>query len=337
MAKVSHLSFANLTCRFGDRFVLVDLAREVILPAFFADGNKRTHGKTSYFFVDLGIDAFDLDGVSEPQVTIYGRFVKDTVVKRHQVFVQEKGLLSDVATMESAPSMFFALDLNNHKLVYFPEVSGAPSAKQFASTLQLFAGKELESYIRSLSAASKMTDNPKGLGELRVEYPPPVVEVTPLAGDSSIDTAVEQFNKITRVSFQLRNTNAEFSRAEDFRRMQEMKDDVVSDTTTLIHANKVGLRKEGVIGELKVAAASGNQKISVRGTTEDGTPLEIRNEELKFQLPFVNPPENRNSRAAEMIRIYQAQIEAGRLRPDVGTPNLEKLNALRGTLDGSER
>ena len=155
MAKVAALSFANLTCRFGDRFVLLDLAEAVIFPAFFMRDHKRVFGNTSYFFRDIGMDAFEVEGVERPQLTIYGRLIKDTVVKRVQVYSEEMGLVPDIATMESAPSMFFALDLDNHKLMYLPEVAGAPTAAQFAHTLQDFARKELASYIRRLRTRAK--------------------------------------------------------------------------------------------------------------------------------------------------------------------------------------
>ena len=337
MAKKSHLSFANLTMRFGDRFVLLDLAQEVTFPAFFSEDHVRSYGTTKYFFRDVGIDAFNIEGEERPQLSIYGRFIKDTFVKRDQVFREGHGLISDQQALESAPSMFFVLDLENHKLIYFPEVSGAPSARQFGATLQAFARAELSSYIRALSEESKRTADPKGIGELHVEYPEPIVEVTPLSSDGKIDTVVAEFDRITRVTFRLLNTNAEFSRGEDFKRMREMKDDVASNETTLTHVNKAGLRKDGVSGELKVAAAGGNQRITVKGVAIDGTPYEVSNEDLKLQIPFRSPPEDRNLRAAEMLRSYYSQVKAGRLRPDSGTPNVLKLDQLRGGLDGSER
>lgn len=337
MPKASYLSFANLTCRFGDRFVLLDLAKEVIYPAFFNETHRRKYGPTSYFFRDVGLAAFDVEGVERPQLTIYGRFVKDTIVKRDQIYSPGVGLIADVASMPSAPSAFFALDLDNHKLIYLPEFSGAPTPNQFALTLESFARKELSSYIRALSKESKSTDAPKSIAELMIEYPTPIVEATPLAGDGNIDLFLERFSKIVRVGFQLNSTNAEFNRAEDFRRIREMKDDVLAARTTLVHENKAGLRKEAVAGEVKVAAAGGNQKITLKGQGEDGADLNGSNDDLKLEVPFPNPPESRFERAKEMVRSFFAQVSAGRLRPDIGTPNVAKLAELRGDLDGTER
>ena len=239
--------------------------------------------------------------------------------------------------MPSAPSAFFALDVDNHKLMYLPETSGAPTVNQFALTLQSFARKRLASYIRELSKASKTTSEPKSIADLMLDYPEPVVVATHLSGDSNVDSFVERFSKIVRVDFQLRNTNAEFNRAEDFRRIREMKDDVLSDRTTLVHENKAGLKKAAVIEEVKVAAAGGNQTINLKGLGEDGAALTGSNDDLKLEISFPNPPENRFQRAVEMVRSYFKQVNAGLLRPDVGTPNIEKLAELRGDLDGTEK
>jgi len=337
MPKASYLSFWNLTCRFGDRLVLLDLAKEVIYPAFLVEGQRRKYGPTAYFFEDVGIAAVEVEEVERPQLTLYGRFIKDTIVKRTQVYAPGLGVVADPASMPSAPSAFFALDLDNHKLIYLPETPGAPNAKQFALTLEMFARRQLASYIRSLSNESKQTDSPKSITELMIDYPEPDVEVTPLAGDSNIDLFVERFSKIVRVGFQLNDTNAEFNRAEDFRRIREMKDDVLAVRTTLVHENKDGLKKEAVAGEVKAAAAGGNQKITLKGQGEDGTELNGSNDDLKLEVAFPNPPESRYAKALEMVRIYFAQVTAGRLRPDVGKPNVAKLAELRGDLDGTER
>jgi hypothetical protein len=337
MPKAFHLSFANLTCWFGERFVLVDLAKEVIYPAFFDEAYRRVYGPTAYFFRDVGMAAIEIDGVERPQLTIYGRLIKDTVVTRTQVYSPDIGLVSDIASMPSAPSAFFALDIDNHKLMYLPETSGAPTVNQFALTLQSFARKRLASYIRELSKASKTTDEPKSIAELMLDYPEPIVEATHLSGDSNVDSFVERFSKIVRVDFQLRNTNAEFNRAEDFRRIREMKDDVLADRTTLVHENKAGLKKVAVIEEVKVAAAGGNQTIHLKGLGEDGAALTGSNDDLKLEISFPNPPENRFQRAVEMVRSYFKQVNASHLRPDVGTPNIEKLAELRGDLDGTEK
>src|ERR1035438_30208 len=49
------VSFVNLICRFGDKFVLLDFANEIVLPAFTDSKLRRKYGDTTYVFqaVDL--------------------------------------------------------------------------------------------------------------------------------------------------------------------------------------------------------------------------------------------------------------------------------------------
>lgn len=176
MPRNTLLSFANLTCRFGQVFVMTDLLQEVILPAFFNEQLQRSYGESSYFFRNVGIIDVAAEGVEARQLTIYGRLIKDTVVSRSQVYSAEHGLVANEASLDSAPSAFFALDLNNHKLMYAPEVPGAPTMKTFATTLQSFARRQLETDIHAQHAALKITDQPKSFRQLREEFPRPDIK-----------------------------------------------------------------------------------------------------------------------------------------------------------------
>ena len=65
--------------------------------------------------------------------------------------------------MQSSPSSIWALDLNNHKLIFSPEFPYAPTLDNFTTTLQRFINIERETYVRSLYQRSKLTAEPKTL------------------------------------------------------------------------------------------------------------------------------------------------------------------------------
>src|ERR1039457_3328551 len=93
--KTPAVSFANLICRFDDKFVLLDLAREIILPAFTDLSLKRGYGGTTYFFFETKISEIPgLDGMNVPFIIVHGKLVKDTVLTREQVFTLDQGLVS---------------------------------------------------------------------------------------------------------------------------------------------------------------------------------------------------------------------------------------------------
>src|SRR5262245_16884504 len=101
MARGLHLELANFHCRFGERWVLLDLAEEIVIPAFTTSELERTYGDTRYFFYDQQL--LRLRG-AEPALGIAGRFVKDTLLTRNQFFDEKQGLIQDERSMASSPS-----------------------------------------------------------------------------------------------------------------------------------------------------------------------------------------------------------------------------------------
>src|ERR1700723_2454744 len=131
-------TFANFICRFGDQKVLLDYAKEIVLPAFFDDTYIRSYGKKAQFFFHE-VEQVVLNGDKEnPILGISGRFIKNTYLTREQIFDPEKGIVLDPANIQSSPSAFFLLILNNHRLIYFPETAHAPDLKTFRATLYDF-------------------------------------------------------------------------------------------------------------------------------------------------------------------------------------------------------
>ena len=130
-------AFANFICRFGDEKVLLDYAEEIVIPAFTHDTYVRSYGKhTHYHFYKVKFVKLDeIAGI--PVFALAGRFVKDTMLTRHQVFEEQVGLIQDEQEMRSSPSAFFVLILNNHRLIYFPETPHAPEFNSFAAGASL--------------------------------------------------------------------------------------------------------------------------------------------------------------------------------------------------------
>ncbi len=334
MARPATFSFANLTCRFGHVFVLTDLLEEVVLPAFFDESLVRRHGFSSYFFRNVGMVDIAVEDTHEQQLTIYGRLIKNTLLTRTQVYVQNEGLVADEESLESAPSSFFAFNFNNHKLIFQPETPYAPTLGNFATTIQSFVGRELDAYIRAQHAALKQTSEPKSFRQLREEYPAPEVDLTALASAGNVTSFIETFSVLERVEFKLLNTNAELAQGDNFARIRAMKDNASADTTRLIHESKKGLNKTEITREATDAAQGGNQKVSLRGLGEDGSLLRGDNENLKLQVQVPDAPENLIERAAAAVRTYFTQVLSGRLKPDTGTAPIAKLEAVRKAQSG---
>jgi hypothetical protein len=335
MARIPSIVFANLTCRFGSDYFLLDFAREVVLPAFTDSGLRRSFGPTSYFFLDVGIVDVQVEGTEDLQLTVYGRIVKDTILTRSQVYSAESGLIADEDSMASAPSSFFALDLNNHKLVFLPETAFAPSIAVFASTLQNFMRRKHTAFVRALYEVAKHTDEPKTLESLFREYPPPDVEATPMANKGSIQEFLNSFAKLTHLEFRILNTNAEIQRQQTFRELREMKDQLRATKTKLVHDSKEGLDIGVAAEEIDASASAGNQAVVLAGTAADGTELRGSNDNFKLRVSAADVPENPLARALHLVKEYFRQVTQGRLRPDQSEADTTKIDQLRESLNGS--
>jgi hypothetical protein len=112
------VSFANFVCTFGPHKSLLDYDEEIVRPAFLDQTLVRQYGEaTEYFFYETKLIRLQSEVKSESEFGIAGHFIKDTILRRTQVFRPEGGLIHDEAEMQSAPSAFFLLLLSNHKLV----------------------------------------------------------------------------------------------------------------------------------------------------------------------------------------------------------------------------
>lgn len=333
MPRQSNVSFANLTCTFGPDHVLLDYALEIVLPAFFDESMVREHGETKYFFHKVGITDVVVSGISVPQLTVYGEIVKDTMLRRTQVFHKERGLVPDERKMPSAPSAFFALNLNNHKLVYLPETSDAPSINVFGSTLERFLRQKHRDYVRAIHAKLRRAGQPKLLATLFREFPAPEVEVTPMASRATVNEFLDSFDKLTHVEFRILRTNVELSRSETFRSLRRMKDEMEAASGKVVMDNSKGLNKTAAAEEINASAAAGNQKVSLRGTTIEGATLTGSNDNFKLTVQATDIPMERTQRAAHLIQLYFAQVANGSLNPDESEFQTAKIEQLRSALN----
>lgn len=71
---------------------------------------------SQYLLLDVNTTVVRLEG-HDPLFLVYGRFVNNTVLSRTQILERGK-LRASPGQMDSAPSAFFVLILNNHKLIY---------------------------------------------------------------------------------------------------------------------------------------------------------------------------------------------------------------------------
>ena len=323
--RITRAKFANVVCRFGEKFVLLDFVEEIIYPAFTNQDLQRTYSDTSYRFWDVGLAEVPVAEHELPLVAVYGRHIKKMVLKSEQDFSPTTGIVTSKRELPSAPSAFFVLILNNHKLIYVDETDDAPSITAFQATLQHNVSQMYRQYIDILYSSFRGTDAAKTKKQLYLETPHPTVEVRPLATQASIETFLKAFAIVRQVDFKFLDTNQEFPQLETHRQIREMKRRFEAKSTTLAFGSKNGLDRVELAGQIHNAAAAGNETVRVYGKSVEGADLKGNNEDFSVSLPVDNLPEDEAQRAAQLARTYQDSVQSGILIEDVREDSARKI------------
>ena len=280
MARKLELEVANFICRFGDKYVLNDLLEEIVLPSFFADTRRSIKG-TDYFFIDQKMLYLD-ENESIESLALCCRLVKNTTLKRHQIYTPNEGIVSSERTLKSAPSSIAVLLLHSHRLLFVREVPGAPSIHQFGTTFK----HRMRDEVLNLQAA--LYDKYRTSGEkvtrkkIKKLFPVPDVDVTPLTSSEALRTFIDRFAVLTTLKVGLAPTNNELDNEEFFEDAREAQELVGGVKTILTHTNPKGLDKEGCIEHVE-AAKQGNLQVEMRGKDQHGDDIKGDNSDFSVR------------------------------------------------------
>lgn len=311
MSKKSELEFANFILRFGEEQVLIDFVEEIVIPAFCSE-LERSYGETKHFFHDVEI--LNLGTPENPVLCIVGRYIKDTVIKREQVFDEENSeLVRDNSSLNTSPSAVFILILNNHRLIYLSETSYAPNLLAFKTTAKKFIKDKYHEFIDELYQRNQHNGITKA--RLYREYNPPSLEIVPLTSEESIREFINQYNLLKTVEIKLLTTNNELDNNEFFQKARKIKEEAHAKTTTITHNNgKDGLSKSAVTQQLESALSLGNSKVKLKGNDRQGNKLEGSNEKFKIRTQLTEVPKTISGIANRGYEIFQTLVDQGTIR-----------------------
>jgi hypothetical protein len=301
-----------------------------VIPAFTNTELKRVTKGGTYFFLNVQISEVpDVEEGLPPLLVVHGKLVNDTLLTSDQFYSSETGLVKKAQSMPSAPTSFFVLILNSHKLLYAPEVEDAPSLGAFGATLQKFLGIQYRAYVDVLYEESKAGADPKTKKRIYHEIPHPNVEILPLASKASIEQFLQAFAKLKHLEFRILDTNAEYQQKETFEQIRAMRKAIDAKVTKLVHDNAAGLDKKDAVEQIHAAAASGNQRVHLSGESTTGDRLRGNNEHFSLSIADEGPPQDDIERAIHMVRTYQDYVLRGIISEDVAADNADKMRRLR--------
>ncbi|SBT60170.1 Uncharacterised protein [Plesiomonas shigelloides] len=339
MSFVKRLEFGNYTLTFGNKKVLLDLFDEVVMPSFYEMKYVRKIGDHSeFFFLDTELIVLD-DKAENPVLGITGRIVKNTKLKRDQIF-RDGSLVDDKDEMESAPSSTFLLILNSHRLILTKEVPGAPTIQNFQHTSQYCLSNAYAEYISKQrdEADEAREQNPKlervTKKKLMEDTPPPHLRITPLADKESLDKFIGRFKTINKLSIKLLPTNREEIDNDDFwasmdqSRVSMGKDSVVKVDFT---SHTTGLDNKQVLDKTVTATALGNSAVDIKGIDAHGDALKGNQDSFSLSVDVEELPKEVKKSARTQYRKFNDLIQAGAITmPNIANKTIDNIKKLFG-------
>lgn len=300
------IEFANVVIRFGDK-VLLDHFDDIVFPSFVED-NERSHTDTRYFFQMADLVNYGVDENGMPVLAMVGRFIKDGVLRRQQVFEQGE-LQQKPGKMKSSPSALFMLLLHNHRLIYVKETPDAPSMETFRTTLLAFLkrthGKLRRETFKEIDKAEPtLAGRRPRKDRFDEEYKTPTVQLIPLSSPDDIRTFVERYKVLRQVKFTFAETNDENPLHDMFAQMRAAKEAVGADASSLIHGATEGLNKEQAITQISEATEQGLNEVQLRGLDDEGDLLSGNTEEFKLKKSIGNISTKPVDAGSTMLKVF---------------------------------
>jgi hypothetical protein len=326
-----NLNIANFICKFGHDKVLLDLAHDVVIPAFFG-GFQRSYKDTKYFLTDTSL--VDLSDKTRNELALVGRFVKVGKVGRDQVYEGGK-IVKDKRELDTAPTSLFVLLLSNHKLLYVRETPGAPSIETFATTIESFIKVQLKNWINEEYERLKEAEKKVTKKQLYEIYPVPEVNIVELSSEFTINQFVKKFSVLNSVEIRLVDTNHEIDNSPLFDRLRNVKNNLGADSLTVKNEKKglFGLKKDYAAKLVAGPAEEGNSRITLRGLDSEGDKLQGNNDEFKLSVP-IELPSRVQMASAKMIDVYNKTLGAGLITiKEASKASMNKLLQLKTQLD----
>ncbi len=310
------LSLANFILRFGAEEVLLDHAEEIVIPAFVGESAIRTRGDATYRFHNVVMSQVGIEKAG-PILAISGPFIKDTVLRRQQIFRRDVGIVEDVRAMESAPSAFFVLFLNNHRLLYFAETVAAPSLDSFRATAEYLLKEQWHAYIRRRLESGNVTR--RGVDRLTIKelerlIPPPVLAVVPVAGEEEITAVVQRFKKIKQIKFKLVEPNDELDASAAIAALEHSLRPLRPTRLEIVASDPRGMNKVEAETKITEVAEGQNTHIEIDGEDAEGLRLKVDNDEFALSIPIEEPPADDAELRHKLVSVYNTLAQSGKVR-----------------------
>jgi hypothetical protein len=335
---MNYVQFANFHLKFGSKDML-DYLSEVVIPAFVDDTFVRSikSGRTKYFFYNAKFEYVEVDnGDGEKYFcpVIHGQFIKDTELFREQVFDEDKGIVETSASIQSSPSAYFVLRLEDHRLLFYPETSFPPSTSEFRATAQKSLERSYDKFIRSAKNRLNAAGSRITIKEMESTHRKPSLKILNLPNQESLAKSVHRFKDLTRVEIEIVHTNSEPT-LDDLLIPAQKRNDRLSKngdaTTRILTAAPNGLNKDEVEAELSDFVQQGVAQFTLSGKGDNGEKIVVESEELALRYPMETNVLRGVEKVAAMMRRFFQGVQDGAIQTGIAqTDVLARIRAIVG-------
>lgn len=323
------VSFANFICKFGTEKNMLDVAEEIVIPAFLNSESlsPRVYSDTKYFLYQT--DLLNLSQTQKPLLALAGRFVKDTTLRREQIYDHTHGLIKTTGKLESSPSAIFVLLLNNHKLIYCGETANAPSISSFRSTVYSYIRQQQKKFIdaeykyrialrtEALKSGSKDLPSKVTKKDLWEEFPPPELEIVPIPSALSLKEFIQRYKVLSSISLKVLQTNSELDNSQLLKSLRKTGGKLGAKNTSVTHSagdRAEGLNKDEAVQQLKAIAMDGNVDVKLDGKDMSGNKLIGNNDEFKLKVYLEGLSQEIDVAALQLSSLLTREIKANKIK-----------------------
>ncbi len=297
---------------------MLDCFLDYIYPAV-TRGYVREYGDSTMFFYDTKVIQIRSD--EENPLFLYGKFVKDTFIRREQVYVDGK-LLQDKDVFQNSPSSIFIISLSDHRMFYIKEHRDSPNIDSFKSTMESIVNKHIkriidDEYSRLMELNSEYPDRVKKPVKSKIEknYPYMELDIIQLSSDANLEQFINEFKSIDRLSLALVMPNDETD-PNDFFRSWRITKNKLNGAKSKIDFTKKGqsLPHSEVIDIAKDALNDGNIIINITGKDDKNDKINGTHESFKLTANIGELESTPEGVTSKIFRIFKDLINNGTIK-----------------------
>lgn len=304
MKNYSNATLANFNCTMKkgkDTIPMLEFFNEIIYPALSDTKMCKETKRNKYYISDL-----KLVNLENGPIALVGKHIKKTVLDIFPDYDSERGFIGKQSSAPSAPHSNFILLLNNHRVIYYSNESGAPTVNNFSTTVrhmineyvlykrkciiqQLKALKQSEAKLNNATYFDEKNNKTKCFryeykGEyykdiadfhnryLDIELPYPETNIVAIESQTLLEEAFKNIKKINKVEFKFYKPNNE---PLNFDNIFEQTYSVLEKSNSTSLKTILNSPEEMSVIESAISSSKGKTSYRIEARNKENQPIQL--------------------------------------------------------------